>query len=114
LSPNSFSPETRTQGGTLYKNDLVVGGELTFEHLRDSLILVQGGELLIADEGQAGYFVLFASTGATLRTFLGGGGLLSELLAVGTCRAATFLSVGQAGLPTLAAVGYRYTVIGGS
>ncbi len=106
-----FSADNRTQGGTLYKNDLAVRGPLTLDHLRDSLILVQGLELTILDEGQAGYLVLFASTGATLSTFLGGGTLLSEGLAVATCRAMTFLSVGQAGLPAAELVGYRYTVL---
>lgn len=109
-----FRADDRTQGGTLYKNDVVVRGPLTFDHLRDSNILVQGLELAICDEGRAGYLVIFASTGATLSTFLGGGGLLSEGLAIATCRAMTFLSVGQAGLPNAALVGYRYTVIGAS
>jgi hypothetical protein len=107
-----FRSDDRTQGGTLYKNDVVVRGELTLDHLRDAIILVQGLELVIMDEGQAGYLVLFASTGATLSTFLGGGGLLSEGLAIATCRAMTFLSAAQAGLPSLAAAGYRFTVTG--
>ena len=107
-----FEAETRTQGGTLYKNDVVVRGELTLDHLRNSVILVQGLELVILDKGQAGYMVIFASAGATLSTFLGGGGLLSEGLAIATCRAMTFLSAGQAGLPNLGVAGYRYTVLG--
>lgn len=105
-----FQPNIRTQAGTLYKNDIVVPGELTFQLLHDSNILVQGIELLILDEGQAGYMVVFASTGSTVASLLGGGGLLTEGLAIGTCRAMTFLSCGQAGLPNVGLAGYRYTV----
>lgn len=107
-----FQSDVRTRYGTLYKNDLAIPGELTLEHLRTSLIGVQGTELVIMDEGQAGYLVIFASTAATLSTILGGGGLISEGLALVTCRALTFLTVGQAGLPNAALAGYRYRVIG--
>ena len=56
--------------------------------------------------------MIFESTAATLSTILGGGGLISEGLALVTCRALTFLTVGQAGLPNAALAGYRYRVIG--
>jgi hypothetical protein len=104
--------ESRTQGGRLYRNNYTIRRDLTLQHLLDSWICVQGVELSIRDEGQAGYLVIFASGGATLSTFLGGGGLLSEALAIATCRAITFLSTGQAGLPSAQLAGYRYKIIG--
>jgi len=103
--------ETRTQGGTLFKNNLVIGGELTLDDLRDSLILVKGVELSIVDEGQVGYLVMFTSLGANLSSFLGGGGLISEGISFATCKAVTFLSAGAAGLPSISIAGYRYSII---
>lgn len=104
--------ETRTQGGTLYKNNLVISGELRLDDLRDSLILVRGVELSILDEGQVGYLVMFTSLGANLSSFLGGGGPISEAISFATCKAVTFLSAGAAGLPSVSIAGYRYSIIG--
>ena len=110
-----FDANIRTQGGTLYKNTLTVPGDLTLDHLRDGFILVIGLELVIADEGQAGYFVKFASTLSTLGSFAAAAaGLLGPVVEVASCQAATFLSAGQAGLPNAALAGYRYRVIGAS
>jgi hypothetical protein len=106
-----FQSDIRTQGGTLYKNNLAITGELTLEDLRTSSIGVLGAELNVMDVGEAGYLVIFASNAATLSTILGGGGVFSEALAVVTCRALTFLAVGQAGLPNAALAGYRYMVL---
>jgi hypothetical protein len=73
---------------------------------------VKGFELVIMDEGQAGYMVVFSSTASTAASFLGAGTFISDVINVASCRAATFLSAGQAGLPNLAVAGYRYRVIG--
>lgn len=104
--------ESRTQGGTLYKNNLVIRDDLTLDDIRDSLVLVKGVELSILDEGQVGYLVMLTSLTANLSTFLAGGGLISEGISFATCRAVTFLSAGSAGLPSASINGYRYRIIG--
>jgi hypothetical protein len=76
--------QIRTQGGTLYKNNLLVPGELTLELLLSvQVVHVVGVELSILDEGQVAYFVTFGGAGA---------GLLTSMTSV----AATFLSAGGA------------------
>jgi hypothetical protein len=109
-----FETPSRTQYGTLYKNDLTVEGELTFDLLRTSTITVTGVELPILDEGQSAYVVLFASGSATVASILAGaGGLLSFVVSGATCRAITFVGAPARGIPGAAFAGYRYRVEGG-
>jgi hypothetical protein len=95
-----LASQNRTQGGTLYKNDALVPGELTLQWLLFSQVVnVHGFELAIADEGQSAYMVTFGGAGPTPLVPL-------------TCMAVTFLSTGNAGLPNISANQYLYRIIG--
>jgi len=108
--PLGFNASIRTSGGTLYKNNLVIPGELTLDDLRTSWVVAQGGELTVLDEGQAGYLVMFASNLGSFGPLLGGGGLLTAALSAVGCKALTWLSVEQQGLPNVGLSGYRYRI----
>lgn len=106
-----FDPSVRVEGGTIYKNDLMVSGNLTLDNM-SSWIVAQGAELSVLDEGQAGYLVLFADSLGSFAPLLAGGGLLTGAAALVGCNALTFISVDQEGLPNAALAGYRYRVDG--
>ena len=110
-----FQTPSRTDWGTLYKNNLAVPGPLTYELLHDSHICVTGVELPLLDEGVSAYVVLFASGTATAASMVASaGGWLAAIVAGATCRAITFLGAPARGIPGAAAAGYRYRIIGGS
>ena len=105
-------PDIHTAGGTLYKNDLVIGGELTLDHFRDTFVLVRGIEVdMGTNEGASYYMFQVHSTGAAVGGVATGGfGLIGEAVNIFTCRAATFFCAGSLGLPNAALAGHRYRI----
>ena len=66
--------DIRTAGGTLYKNDLLIDGELTIDHFRDTFVLVRGIEADFGtNEGACYYMLQVHSPGALAGSVATGG-----------------------------------------
>ncbi|MEN6320463.1 MAG: hypothetical protein ABFD82_17130 [Syntrophaceae bacterium] len=105
-------PDIHTAGGTLYKNDLLINGELTIDHFRDTFVLVRGFEFDFGtEEGACYYMFQVHSTGAVAGSVATGGfGIMGEAVNVLSCRAATFFCARSLGLPGAVLAGHRYRI----